>query len=105
MVKKKTKTVLLCTCELKGCGKSWESQSEYIPERCRWCGRYTWNGADKRGTRTITALGKTQLVSAWAKDTGIDKSTIRMRLRLGWTDEDAVTAPVGTLRKLRGKKA
>lgn len=91
MVTKKTKTVLLCTCELKGCGKSWESQGEEIPERCRWCGRHTWNGKDLRRTHLLTANGKTQGISAWAKETGIAGSTIRARIsNYGWTHEEAL---------------
>jgi hypothetical protein len=52
----------------------------------------------------VTAHGKTMCIYQWAKETGIDKSTIRMRLKFGWTDEDAVTAPIGTLRKERKTK-
>lgn len=90
MVTKKTKTVLLCTCELPGCGKSWESQGEYIPERCRWCGRHTWNGTDLRSKHLITAKGKTQRISQWSKETGLSPQTIRARLNAGWTPDEAV---------------
>ncbi len=90
MVKKKTKTVLECTCQLPGCGKSWESQGRKVPERCRWCGHRTWNGTNKRNIHWMTVNGKTQSIYAWAKETGIGKSTIRMRLKLGWSDAEAV---------------
>ncbi len=94
MIEKLNKTVYRCTCELSGCKKSWES-NDSCPERCRWCGRRTWNGPDKRKKHFITAKGKTQRISAWAKETGIGKATIAARLRLGWSDSDAVTVPVG----------
>ena len=90
MVKKKTKTTLECTCELPKCGKSWESQGEEIPERCRWCGRHTWNGVDLRRTHLITANGETQGISSWAKETGIKGPTIRARLNYGWTEQEAL---------------
>lgn len=96
MVTKKTKTTLECKCEKPKCGKSWESHGEKIPRRCRWCGSYTWNGQDLRGTRFLTALGKTQTLSDWSKESGISKQTILVRLKLGWSEEDAVTIPVGT---------
>jgi hypothetical protein len=89
MVEKKTKTILKCTCDLKGCGKSWESEGKEIPERCRWCGRRTWNGQDRRSHR-ITAKGKTQRISEWAKETGIGKATIRARVVAGWSPEQAL---------------
>ena len=95
MVKKKTKTTLECTCEIPGCRKSWESQGEEIPERCRWCGRRTWNGQDLRKKHLISAKGKSQRISEWAKETGISKQTIRARLKFGWSPEEAVSIPVG----------
>ena len=94
MIEKIDKTVYRCTCELSGCKKSWTSDDPN-PERCRWCGRRTWNGQDKRRQHLITAHVKTQRVSAWAKDTGISKQVIQGRLRLGWKPEDAVSVPVG----------
>lgn len=90
MVTKKIKTVLDCTCELKGCGKSWVSVGCDIPERCRWCGRHTWNGVDLRCTHMLTANGKTHGISSWAKETGIKGPTIRARINSGWTEEEAI---------------
>lgn len=101
MVTKKTKTVLLCTCELPGCKKSWESQGEEIPMRCRWCGCYTWNGKDLRRTHLITIMGTTRGISEWAEDTGIASSTIRARINnYGWTEEEAL----GFTKRERGGK-
>lgn len=94
MIEKINKTVYKCTCQLSGCKKSWTSDDP-CPERCRWCGRRTWNGKDSRRKRLITAKGKTQRVSKWAEETGISKQTILARLRLGWKPEEAVTVSVG----------
>jgi hypothetical protein len=104
VVKKKTKPTLECTCELPGCRKSWESQGEVIPERCRWCGSRNWNRQDKRKKRLITAKGKTQRISEWSKETGISIQVIRGRLRLGWSDEDAVTIPVSKLQRYKARE-
>ena len=93
MIEKKTKTVLLCTCEHKDCGKSWESNGEETPARCRWCGRHSWNGVDLRVKHLITVGNKTLSVSDWAERTGLKKSTIRQRLRDGWTPEQSVSIP------------
>ena len=103
MVTKKTKTVLLCTCELPGCKKSWESQGEEIPERCRWCGRRTWNGINLRKKHLITAQGKTQNISAWARETGLSPQTICARLKAGRTEEDAVSIPAKKKEKRKEK--
>lgn len=89
MVEKKTKTVYLCACELKGCKKSWESEGDTIPERCRWCGRRTWNSPPKR-QHLLTAYGKTQTIASWARETGIGKATIRSRILAGWSPADTL---------------
>ncbi|HEX5426573.1 MAG TPA: hypothetical protein VFW94_23700 [Candidatus Acidoferrales bacterium] len=56
-VQKITKTIYRCTCELDDCpsldpktGKrrSWDSVENKIPSRCNFCGRFSWNGIDKR---------------------------------------------------------
>jgi hypothetical protein len=95
------KTVYKCTCELKVCGGSWESDGDKVPDRCRWCGSRNWNRQDKRKKRLITAKGKTRRISEWAKETGISIRAIRGRLRLGWSDEDAVTVPIGKMQRYK----
>ena len=97
-VTKITKTVYKCTCELPGCGKSWESDTALVPERCRWCGRRTWNGTDLRRNSFLTAKGKTLKISEWSRESGFSAPLIRARLKFGWTGDDAVTVPPGTKR-------
>lgn len=42
--------------------------------------------------RLITAFGKTQSLTEWSRETGIDKTTIATRLdRHGWSPDDAVS--------------
>jgi hypothetical protein len=87
-----------CRCELKGCpgkGKPWISKDPMVPERCAYCGRRTWNGQDKRKNVFLTASGKTQRLSEWAKETGMSAQLIHHRLKVGWTDEEAVGIPAG----------
>jgi len=87
-----------CRCELRDCpgyGKSWISKDPEVPERCSFCGRRTWNGSDKRKNVVLTALGKTQRLSEWAKETGLSAQVIHHRLKVGWTDLEAVSTPAG----------
>lgn len=44
-----------------------------------------------RPRRQLRALGRTQSLDAWAEETGLNKYTIRERIALGWTPDDAVT--------------
>jgi hypothetical protein len=96
--KKITLTRYECKCDLKDCagkGEPWISKDEGIPERCTWCGRRTWNGKDKRKNLLITVNGKTLRLSEWAKESGLSAQVIHHRLKVGWTDEQAVTIPAG----------
>jgi hypothetical protein len=102
LVQEITKTVLLCTCEIKDCRKSWEASGDNPPARCRWCGSLRWNGEDHRKKHFVTVRGKTKLISHWAKEKGLTHQTIRNRLNAGWTPEEAVEIPKG---KRREKKA
>ena len=65
----------------------------YEPGNCKWATRME----QMRNTRrvvTITVNGETRCVEAWGMVFGVSARTIRSRLRLGWTPEDAVTRPV-----------
>lgn len=45
-----------------------------------------------RGTRLITFAGRTMGLNAWAKELGLNKESLRVRL-LNWSLEDAMTRP------------
>ncbi len=54
----------------------------------------------KSAPRRITALGRTQTVAEWAKETGLSAAAIAMRLHHGWEPERAVTEPIEPNRRL-----
>ena len=92
-----------CRCELPDCpgkGEPWLSKGNRVPERCNWCLRRTWNGTDKRKNTLLTAHGKTQRLSAWAKESGLSVQLIHHRVKIGMSTEDAVTIPAGSARKV-----
>ena len=97
-VEKITQTVNRCVCQLSDCpgeGKPWLSKDERVPERCTYCGRRTWNGTDLRKNTWITANNKSQRLSEWARETGISGQLIRHRIKVGWTEEAAVSLKPG----------
>lgn len=67
-----------------------DPNGDYTPENCRWV---SWKEQmnNKRSNRLISAFGKTLTVQEWSEATGIPRSTIVNRLKLGWTSEQAVT--------------
>lgn len=74
-----------------------DNEAGYFPENCKWATQLE-QSSNTRAVKLITALGKTQHLGAWSREIGIDQRTIAARLKLGWTEEDAIT------RKLRPRK-
>jgi hypothetical protein len=63
----------------------------YAPGNCRWatCAEQSRNTAR---TRLITLNGKTQCISDWAAEIGVDRNTIQNRIdHLGWPIEQALS--------------
>ena len=65
----------------------------YEPNNCRWVNAKT-QMSNKSNNRILSVCGITKTMSEWAECTGINVSTIAMRLRNGWSEERAVSKPV-----------
>lgn len=68
----------------------------YSPENCVWA-TAKQQGRNKRNNHFLTFQGKTQPMSAWAEETGISYFVLRSRIHNKWSDEDALTIPVGSI--------
>lgn len=67
-----------------------DNSKGYEPGNCRWATR-TEQNRNRRSVRAITFMGRTQLLSDWAAELGLNASTISMRLdAYGWTLERAL---------------
>lgn len=65
----------------------------YSPANCVWA----TDAEQRRNTRTtrlLTVRGETKTMSEWARTLGVKPSTVYLRLRGGWSVEDACTTPV-----------
>lgn len=62
----------------------------YEPGNCRWV---SWEVQEnnKRNNSYLTLNGQTHTISEWSRITGLKDSTIRERIKRGWTVEDALT--------------
>lgn len=70
-----------------------DNEKGYSPDNCIWATR-TMQARNKRNNRFITANGESYCIGEWAERTGLTTSAIRSRLKMGWSEEDAVTKPL-----------
>lgn len=56
--------------------------------------------ASKREARNLTALGRTQSLTAWSRELGVEYTTLHARIKYsGWSEHDALTIPAGVRRR------
>jgi len=71
-----------------------DNNGNYEPSNCRFTS-HVINNRNKRDNHIITMDGKTQCISEWAEETGIQRSTLFGRIQgLNWDAERALTTPV-----------
>lgn len=69
------------------------STGDYHPNNCRWADIVTQN-RNHGGNRLLTYQGRTQCLSAWADEVGMQRITLSKRMEAGWAVERALTEPV-----------
>lgn len=69
-----------------------DNNGHYSASNCRWADRKT-QARNRRNNRNITFRGKTQAVAAWCEELGINKWTVKHRLRHGVSVNDGLFSP------------
>ena len=67
-----------------------DNDKGYSPQNCRWVTR-VFQQNHRRDNNLLTFNGETRTLTEWARIVGIKNSTIRGRLKSGWSVEDALT--------------
>jgi len=71
-----------------------DNNGNYEPTNCYWEPDWNVQVSNTRRNVFVTFQNKTQTVSQWAREIGMNSHLLRDRLKRGWTMEDAIALPL-----------
>ena len=69
-----------------------DNDGDYQPGNWRWASR-SQQLNNTRVNRRLTFGGRTQSAAEWCRELGLNRNSLQGRLRLGWSDEAALSKP------------
>lgn len=70
-----------------------DNNKDYSPENCKWSDRYT-QSRNRKSNIFLEYKGERLCIEDWSKRTGIERSTLRHRHKIGWPTERILTQKV-----------
>jgi hypothetical protein len=74
-----------------------DNEKGYEPGNCRWA-TAAQQGRNKRNNVFLTHDGQTKCLAEWADEIGMDRSTLSLRIKAGWSAAKALTAEPGSVK-------
>ncbi len=71
-----------------------DGDAGYTPDNCIWATKAAQNRNRRSHCVFLTYQGKTQIISDWARETGMKPNVLLQRIYLGWSVERALTQPL-----------
>ncbi len=71
-----------------------DTNGNYCPENCRWATPME-QGSNKRNNHLVEIDGKIDTITNWCRHFNIQPSTVKRRIKRGWTAASAVSTPSG----------
>ena len=75
-----------------------DNDGDYQKDNCKWSTKAEQSNNQRSNKPLITIKNETQTISHWAKKMSISEQVIHTRLKLGWSEFDAVMTPLETVR-------
>lgn len=70
-----------------------DNEGDYTPENCKWS-TVKEQCNNRRSNHLLTYKGETKTITQWAETIGMNADTLKYRIYLGWSVEDAIERPV-----------
>ena len=71
-----------------------DKDGDYCPSNCRWADIYT-QANNRSNNHFLTYKGETKTMMEWSRKLNLNYYTLRRRIGLGWSVEEAFERPVG----------